>query len=147
MTDVELVKDLHTTNCDQLHAYLGQHEIHANEVHIMRERNQDPLALGRQGQSYSGTSYKSKLLVLRETDKWTVKGCYRQGLLNATTVKVKDIWLGNACSLSDQGMQHDQGFQTVQSIQTIIPKNVSFQTEDLDDSLCYFGHLFDHLDH
>ncbi|GJV01297.1 hypothetical protein Tco_1334866 [Tanacetum coccineum] len=31
----------------------------------------------------------------------------RQGLLNATTVKVKDIWLGNALSLSDQGMQHD----------------------------------------
>nr|GEU54664.1 hypothetical protein [Tanacetum cinerariifolium] len=30
----------------------------------------------------------------------------KQGLLNATTVKVKDIWLGNALSLSDQGMQH-----------------------------------------
>ncbi|GKE61004.1 hypothetical protein Tco_1511371 [Tanacetum coccineum] len=33
----------------------------------------------------------------------------RQGLLNATTVKVKDIWLGNALSLSDQGMQHVLG--------------------------------------
>ncbi|GJS88987.1 hypothetical protein Tco_0771623 [Tanacetum coccineum] len=30
----------------------------------------------------------------------------RQGLLNATTFKVKDIWLGNALSLNDQGMQH-----------------------------------------
>ncbi|GJY15808.1 hypothetical protein Tco_0386230 [Tanacetum coccineum] len=30
----------------------------------------------------------------------------RQELLNATTAKVKDIWLGNALSLSDQGMQH-----------------------------------------
>ncbi|GJR55131.1 hypothetical protein Tco_1405652 [Tanacetum coccineum] len=29
----------------QLHAYLEQHELHANEVRIMRERNQDPLAL------------------------------------------------------------------------------------------------------
>nr|GEU84434.1 malate dehydrogenase [Tanacetum cinerariifolium] len=29
--DVKLVKDLHTTNVDQLHAYLGQHEFHANE--------------------------------------------------------------------------------------------------------------------
>ncbi|GKG63419.1 hypothetical protein Tco_0640914, partial [Tanacetum coccineum] len=27
-------------------------------------------------------------------------------LLNATTVKVKDIWLGNALSLNDQRMQH-----------------------------------------
>ncbi|GJW24919.1 retrovirus-related pol polyprotein from transposon TNT 1-94 [Tanacetum coccineum] len=45
VTNVKLVKDLHTTNFDQLHAYLEQHELHANEVRIMRERNQDPLAL------------------------------------------------------------------------------------------------------
>ncbi|GJV49139.1 hypothetical protein Tco_1439351 [Tanacetum coccineum] len=44
VTDVKLVKDLHTTNFDQLHEYLEQHEIHANEVHLLRERNQDPLA-------------------------------------------------------------------------------------------------------
>ncbi|GJY57708.1 hypothetical protein Tco_0457600 [Tanacetum coccineum] len=45
MTDVKLVQDLHTTNIDQLHAYLGQHEFHANEVCLMHERNSDPLAL------------------------------------------------------------------------------------------------------
>ncbi|GJV40449.1 hypothetical protein Tco_1418889 [Tanacetum coccineum] len=44
VTDVKLVKDLHTSNFDQLHAYLEQHELYANEVCIMRERNQDPLA-------------------------------------------------------------------------------------------------------
>ncbi|GKC97749.1 integrase, catalytic region, zinc finger, CCHC-type containing protein [Tanacetum coccineum] len=44
VTDVKLVKDLHTSNFDQLHAYLEQHELYANEVRIMRERNQDPLA-------------------------------------------------------------------------------------------------------
>nr|GEX18248.1 hypothetical protein [Tanacetum cinerariifolium] len=44
MTDVKLVKDLHTTNFDQLHAYLEQHKIHANKVHLLREHNQDPLA-------------------------------------------------------------------------------------------------------
>ncbi|GJS48572.1 retrovirus-related pol polyprotein from transposon TNT 1-94 [Tanacetum coccineum] len=32
VTDVKLVKDLHTTNFDQLHAYLEQHELHVNEV-------------------------------------------------------------------------------------------------------------------
>nr|GEY43292.1 hypothetical protein [Tanacetum cinerariifolium] len=32
VTDVKLVRDLHTTNVDQLHAYLGQHEYHANEI-------------------------------------------------------------------------------------------------------------------
>nr|GEY62273.1 hypothetical protein [Tanacetum cinerariifolium] len=31
VTDVKLIRDLHTTNVDQLHAYLGQHEFHANE--------------------------------------------------------------------------------------------------------------------
>ncbi|GJV32118.1 retrovirus-related pol polyprotein from transposon TNT 1-94 [Tanacetum coccineum] len=45
VTDVKLVKDLHTTNVDQLHAYLQQHERHANEVRLMHERNSDPLAL------------------------------------------------------------------------------------------------------
>nr|GEW19495.1 hypothetical protein [Tanacetum cinerariifolium] len=45
MTDIKLVRDLHTTNVDQLHAYLGQHEYHANEVRLMHERTSDPLAL------------------------------------------------------------------------------------------------------
>ncbi|GKF46775.1 hypothetical protein Tco_0136577, partial [Tanacetum coccineum] len=44
VTDVKLVKDLHTTNFDQLHAYLEQQKLHANEVRLMCERNQDPLA-------------------------------------------------------------------------------------------------------
>nr|GEV80411.1 hypothetical protein [Tanacetum cinerariifolium] len=45
VTDVKLERDLHTTNVDQLHAYLGQHEFHANEVRLMHERNSDPLVL------------------------------------------------------------------------------------------------------
>ncbi|GJY96870.1 hypothetical protein Tco_0513780 [Tanacetum coccineum] len=44
VTSVKLLKDLHTTNFDQLHAYLEQHELHANEICLLRERNQDPLA-------------------------------------------------------------------------------------------------------
>ncbi|GKC25826.1 hypothetical protein Tco_1027976 [Tanacetum coccineum] len=44
VTNFKLVKDLHTTKFDQLHAYLEQHELHANEVRLLRERNQDPLA-------------------------------------------------------------------------------------------------------
>nr|GEU46379.1 retrovirus-related Pol polyprotein from transposon TNT 1-94 [Tanacetum cinerariifolium] len=31
VTDVKLVRDLHTTNVDKLHAYLGQHKYHENE--------------------------------------------------------------------------------------------------------------------
>ncbi|GJW65871.1 hypothetical protein Tco_0117755 [Tanacetum coccineum] len=44
MTDVKLMKDLHTTKFGQLHAYLEQHKHQENEVRILRERNQDPLA-------------------------------------------------------------------------------------------------------
>nr|GEW18732.1 hypothetical protein [Tanacetum cinerariifolium] len=45
VTDVKLVQDLHTTNIDHLHAYLGQHEFHVNEFHLMHERNSNLLAL------------------------------------------------------------------------------------------------------
>ncbi|GJU91577.1 hypothetical protein Tco_1304000 [Tanacetum coccineum] len=45
VTDVKLVKDLYTTNVDQIHAHLEQHERHANEVRLMHERSSDPLAL------------------------------------------------------------------------------------------------------
>ncbi|GJR45692.1 hypothetical protein Tco_1313795 [Tanacetum coccineum] len=45
VTDVKLVKDLHTTNFDQLHAYIEQHELRPNEACLMHEHSQDPLAL------------------------------------------------------------------------------------------------------
>nr|GFB49914.1 hypothetical protein [Tanacetum cinerariifolium] len=45
VTDVKLVRDLYTTNVDQLYAYRGQHEYHANEVRLMHEQHSDPLAL------------------------------------------------------------------------------------------------------
>nr|GEW42791.1 integrase, catalytic region, zinc finger, CCHC-type, peptidase aspartic, catalytic [Tanacetum cinerariifolium] len=45
VTDVKLVRDHHTININQLHAYLGQHEYHANEVRLMHERTSDPLDL------------------------------------------------------------------------------------------------------
>ncbi|GKA69343.1 retrovirus-related pol polyprotein from transposon TNT 1-94 [Tanacetum coccineum] len=44
VTDVKLAKSLYTTNYDQMYAYLSQHERHANEVRITRERYSDPLA-------------------------------------------------------------------------------------------------------
>ncbi|GJX73795.1 retrovirus-related pol polyprotein from transposon TNT 1-94 [Tanacetum coccineum] len=36
MTDVKLVRDLHKMNIDQLHAYLGQHEFHANKLRVLQ---------------------------------------------------------------------------------------------------------------
>ncbi|GJT45508.1 hypothetical protein Tco_0954223 [Tanacetum coccineum] len=60
VTDVKLVRDLHITNIDQLHAYLRQHEFHENEVRLMHERNSDPLALSPQyGSSYQSQQYST----------------------------------------------------------------------------------------
>ncbi|GKA43693.1 hypothetical protein Tco_0736417 [Tanacetum coccineum] len=73
------------------------------------------------------------LLVMRETMQVD-----SQGLSKTTTVKVKDIWLGNTLSLSDQVMQHDPGVLDGQVVQTIIPNNAAFQTKDFNtyDSNC-----------
>ncbi|GJR94308.1 retrovirus-related pol polyprotein from transposon TNT 1-94 [Tanacetum coccineum] len=67
VTNVKLVRDLHATNIDQLYAYLGQHEFHANEVRLMHERNSDPLALSPQCglpyQQYSNNQSSTPLLI------------------------------------------------------------------------------------
>nr|GEV30310.1 putative reverse transcriptase domain-containing protein [Tanacetum cinerariifolium] len=55
VTDVKLVRYLHTINVDQLHAHLGQHEYHDNEVRLMHERTLDPLALISQHQMNRST--------------------------------------------------------------------------------------------
>ncbi|GKE54954.1 hypothetical protein Tco_1490110, partial [Tanacetum coccineum] len=53
-------EDLHTTNIDQFHAYLGQHEFHANKVRLMHERNSEPLALSPQyGSPYQSQQYSN----------------------------------------------------------------------------------------
>ncbi|GJS41128.1 hypothetical protein Tco_0566171 [Tanacetum coccineum] len=45
VTDVKLAKSFYTTNYDQLYTYLSQHERHANELCLMRERYPNPLTL------------------------------------------------------------------------------------------------------
>nr|GEZ89350.1 hypothetical protein [Tanacetum cinerariifolium] len=58
VTDVKLVRDLYTTNVDQFHAYLGQHEYHANEVRLMHEQTSDPLALVAHHQMNNSTYHQ-----------------------------------------------------------------------------------------
>ncbi|GJX69192.1 hypothetical protein Tco_0304919 [Tanacetum coccineum] len=133
VTDVKLVKDLHTSNFDQLHVYIEQHELHANEVRFVVpvfSPGDDPIACLNKAMAFltavaSSREDKGKIIpVILIRAMLLVQGeilqVDRKELLNATTAKVKDIWLGNALSQSDQGMQH------------VIPHNASFQTEDLD---------------
>nr|GFB97088.1 hypothetical protein [Tanacetum cinerariifolium] len=44
VTNVKLVRDLHTTNVDQLHAYLGQHKYHANQ-YASQAQSSTPLSI------------------------------------------------------------------------------------------------------
>ncbi|GKD46715.1 hypothetical protein Tco_1271360 [Tanacetum coccineum] len=50
MTDVKLVKDLHTTNFDQLYAYLEQHEFHANKSSYNNPQFQQQFSLSQSPQ-------------------------------------------------------------------------------------------------
>nr|GEX13346.1 integrase, catalytic region, zinc finger, CCHC-type, peptidase aspartic, catalytic [Tanacetum cinerariifolium] len=55
VTDVKLVRDLHTTNVDQLHAYLGQHEYHANE-YASQAQSSTPLSI-----TYPSNDFQSSI--------------------------------------------------------------------------------------
>ncbi|GJS57600.1 hypothetical protein Tco_0652384 [Tanacetum coccineum] len=110
VTDVKLVRNLHTTKFDQLHAYLEQHKLHANKVRVMRERNQDPLAL-----------------VLRNSSNPRQQETIHDGMVTVQPVQ------GRQSSLAtDLGVA--EGLVT----QTVITHNAAYQADDLDayDSDC-----------
>ncbi|GJV50271.1 hypothetical protein Tco_1440483 [Tanacetum coccineum] len=162
VTDVKLVKDFHNTNFDQLHAYLEQHELHVNEVRLLRERNQDPLAFvanqqmtpphfniyqssyknpqlqqqfppshysflkGRQGQIYSGTGYKSNATSSGGNNAQNT-AWYKDKAMLAEAQEA-----GQILDEEQLTLLADLGVPGGQAIQTIIPNNDAFQTEDLD---------------
>ncbi|GKD75734.1 hypothetical protein Tco_1334016 [Tanacetum coccineum] len=58
VTDVKLVQDLHTTNADQLHAYLGQHEFHANKSQqYSTHQSSTPLLITLPSNAYQSSVY------------------------------------------------------------------------------------------
>ncbi|GKF35289.1 hypothetical protein Tco_0108489, partial [Tanacetum coccineum] len=59
VTDVKLVKDLHTTNFDQLHAYPEQHELHANESLYNNPRLQQQFPPSQYGSIHPNQHYSS----------------------------------------------------------------------------------------
>ncbi|GKB04401.1 retrovirus-related pol polyprotein from transposon TNT 1-94 [Tanacetum coccineum] len=114
VTDVKLVRDLHTTNIDQLHAYLGQHEFHANEVRLMHERNSDPLALVATHQMTQG----DKLLLLRI-------------LQGPNTPKPMESNSGNKVQAQANGQilhEEELAFLQIQELQKVKPHRLSLLT-------------------
>nr|GFB97258.1 hypothetical protein [Tanacetum cinerariifolium] len=86
VTDVKLVRDLHTTIVDQLHANLGQHEYHANKVRLIHERTSDPLALVSQHAAQANLSTSSAVL--------------SPTLISATSINISDFFICNIISYS-----------------------------------------------
>ncbi|GJX70992.1 hypothetical protein Tco_0308163 [Tanacetum coccineum] len=67
VTDVKLAKSMYTTNYDQLYAYLSQHERHANDVRITRERYPDPLAFVANSPTLYNPSQSPQHLVTQQS--------------------------------------------------------------------------------
>nr|GEY11005.1 hypothetical protein [Tanacetum cinerariifolium] len=111
VTGVKLVKDLHTTNVDQIHAYLEQHERHANEVRLTHERNPHLLALVANHHMTQGDKFLLlrvlQGLSLQETVQEQMEVIHgNRGLLSAITATEKGICPDNALSIKGLGIIH-----------------------------------------
>ncbi|GJW68054.1 retrovirus-related pol polyprotein from transposon TNT 1-94 [Tanacetum coccineum] len=147
VTDVKLVRDLHTTNIDQLHAYLGQHEFHANEVRLMHERNSDPLAL--QGDdpidainhmmSFLSAVVTSHYLTtnnqLRNSSNPRQQATINDGRVTLQPDKVLLVQAqanGQILHEKELAFLADPGIGEGQATQTFITHNAAYQANDLD---------------
>ncbi|GJZ24024.1 retrovirus-related pol polyprotein from transposon TNT 1-94 [Tanacetum coccineum] len=162
MTDVKLVQDLHATNIDQLHAYFGQHECHANEVRLMHEHNSDPLALVATHQMTqspweiisfaTGTTRSYTLGASRSNSgKQRTVICYNckgKGHMSKQCTKPKrkwdDTWFkdkvllvqaqvnGQILHEEELAFLADPRITEGQVTQTVITHNAAYQADDLD---------------
>ncbi|GJY95782.1 hypothetical protein Tco_0512143 [Tanacetum coccineum] len=169
VTDVKLVKDFQTSNFDQLHAYLEQHELHANEVHdpiaclnkamafltavassrfpttnnqlrtSSNPKNQATIqdgratvqqVQGRQGQNYSGEGHMARQCT--QPKRPMNAAWYKEKAMLAEAQEAGQILDEEQLAfLANPGIPASQ-------VQTVIPHNAAFQTEDPDtyDSDC-----------
>ncbi|GJS36169.1 hypothetical protein Tco_0534551 [Tanacetum coccineum] len=157
---VKLVWDLHTTNIDLLHAYLGQHEFHANEVRLMHEHNTDLLALSLQygslyqSQQYSTHQSSTPLSITHPSNDYQSSihhNVYSPSssipqLEYAPSVNQQpEFSQPDSAQASGQILHEeelaflaDPGIPEGQATQTVITHNAAYQADDLDayDSDC-----------
>nr|GEW81492.1 integrase, catalytic region, zinc finger, CCHC-type, peptidase aspartic, catalytic [Tanacetum cinerariifolium] len=160
MTDVKLVRDLYTTNVDQLHAYLGQHEYRANEVRLMHERTTDPLDLVANHQmnkspyqphqqSYQRTQFQPQISLFQTSQYGSpyhspqlVVPVFQKAkkFLQPSSISHHQQWKSDIQPI--QGRQNsltaDPGITETQSTQYVVTNNAAYQANDLDayDSDC-----------
>nr|GEY43490.1 integrase, catalytic region, zinc finger, CCHC-type, peptidase aspartic, catalytic [Tanacetum cinerariifolium] len=123
MTDVKLVGELHTTNVDQLHAYLGQHEFYANK------KGDDLIDAINHMMSFLAAVVTSRYPPTNNQLR-NSSNPRQQATINNGRVTLQPI----------QGRQTSlvAGIAEAQATQTVIIYNAAYQADDLDayDSDC-----------
>ncbi|GJV22842.1 hypothetical protein Tco_1375537 [Tanacetum coccineum] len=157
VTDVKLVNDFHTTNFDQLHAYLEQYELHANEVRLMRERINQQTHLAEFPQINSGLAVPvfkqgddpidaiNKMMSFLSTVVTSRFPSTNNQLRNFSNPRQQEtihdgrvIWQDSVQSQRGKGMLHDPRVVEGPVTEMVITHNATYQEDDLDayDSDC-----------
>ncbi|GJW25562.1 retrovirus-related pol polyprotein from transposon TNT 1-94 [Tanacetum coccineum] len=130
VTDIKLVKYLHTTNFDQLYAYLEQHELHANEVRT------------RANTSRTGGNYSSQQRIMKcfkcQGEGHMARQCPKPKRKRDATWFRKKVLLveaqGNGKVLTEEELEflEDLGIAEDPVTQSLITHNPAYQVDDLD---------------
>nr|GEZ40379.1 hypothetical protein [Tanacetum cinerariifolium] len=121
MTDVKLVRDLHTTNVDQLHAYLGQHEYHAKEVWLVVpvfKKGDDPIDSINHMMSFL-TSVVTLWYPATNNQLRTLSNPRQQATINNRRVEELEFLA-------------DPGIAETSSTHYVVTNNAAYQADDLD---------------
>nr|GEX35192.1 hypothetical protein [Tanacetum cinerariifolium] len=141
VTDVKLVRDLHTTNVDQLHAYLGQHEFHTNE------KGDDPIDVINHMMSFLTavvtSQYPPTNNQLRNSSNPQQQATINNGKVTVQPIQGRQNSLAASTSRqyttkpsgNNLGKQRTivcLGIAEAQTTQLVITNNAAYQADDLD---------------
>nr|GEU72220.1 hypothetical protein [Tanacetum cinerariifolium] len=161
VTDVKLARDLHTTNVDQLHAYLGQHEYHENE-YASQAPSSTPLSITYPSNDFQSSInhnvYNPSSLIphveydpaVHQQSEFsqpntglvvplrTSSNPCQQATINNERVTIQPIQGRKNSMTVGVGILADPGIAETQSTQFVITNNAAYQADDLDayDSDC-----------
>nr|GEU61440.1 hypothetical protein [Tanacetum cinerariifolium] len=143
--------DLHTTNVDQLHAYLGQYEYHANEVRLMHElfqKGDDPIDAINHMMSFLTAVVTSRGNNSGKQRAVIYYNCKVEGHMSKQCTKSKrkrdEAWFkdkvllvqaqANGQVLHEEELEFlaDLWIAEAQSTQYVITNNAAYQADDLD---------------
>ncbi|GJV65181.1 retrovirus-related pol polyprotein from transposon TNT 1-94 [Tanacetum coccineum] len=138
VTDVKLVKDLHTTNVDQLHAYLEQHERHANEV--LFQKGDDPIdAINHMMLFFTAvvtSRYPTTNNQLRNSSNPRQQATINNGRVTLQPIQGRQTSF--CCGAPKPKRKRDDLWFKEKVLLTVITHNAAYQADDLDayDSDC-----------